>query len=91
MKAPESNKCSHDDVSLSEVGCGVCVRITQLTGDADMCRRLREMGLCEHESVRKVADHGALICDVKNSRVAISQHIAKNIKVSQSEPTGPRT
>lgn len=67
--------------SLCDVSCGVCVRITHLTGDPDVCRRLREMGLCESESIFKVSEQGALICDVKNSRIAISQHIARNIKV----------
>ncbi|MCA9408982.1 MAG: ferrous iron transport protein A, partial [Candidatus Omnitrophica bacterium] len=64
-----------------DVGCGMCVRITHLTGDPDLCRRLREMGLCESESIFKVSQHGALICDVKNSRIALSKHIAQNIKV----------
>ena len=80
-----SSACS--DPNLCQVSCGVCVRIKQLTGDADTCRRLREMGLCESESVRKISDHGALICDVKNSRIALSQHIAEGIKVETIEPS----
>ncbi len=67
--------------NLCDVSCGACVRITELVGDPELCKRLREMGLCESESIRKVSDQGALICDVKNSRVAISQHVAQSIKV----------
>lgn len=66
-------------VRLSDVKCGACVRIVGLNATQDICLRLRELGICEHEDVRKVADNGSMVCEVKNTRIAINRAIAEDI------------
>lgn len=66
---------------LCDVRNGSSVRIKNLKGEPAICERLREMGFCETACIRKVADNGALICSVRDSRVMISEHLAKNIYV----------
>lgn len=57
------------------------VRIKCLSAEHGTCHRLREMGFCEQACIVKVADNGALICQVKDCNVIISAHLAKKILV----------
>ena len=47
------------------------------------CLRLRELGFCEMAEVCKVADNGALICNLLGTRVAIARDLGKQIFVEK--------
>lgn len=66
---------------LTHVEAGTIVCIKQLTAKPDVIDRLREMGLGEQQRVRLVSRHPSLICQVCNSRIALSQDLAKAILV----------
>ena len=69
------------EITLKDVSLGEPVSITCLQGETGVCQRLREMGFCESAVVKKVADSGALICQVANTKVVISKRLANNIIV----------
>jgi ferrous iron transport protein A len=58
-------------------------RVKELTGDADFCQRVREMGFGESAYVTKVSGAGPFICQVKGNRVALSHSAAMRILVEQ--------
>lgn len=60
---------------------GVRLRVRTLKGGAQVCHRLREMGFCELAEIKKLADNGALICQVCGTRVALSRTLGKEILV----------
>jgi len=68
-------------LQLSQVGVGVAVRIKQLSGAPDVNLRLRELGFCEEQRVKLLSRHTNVICQVCNSRLGISRHIADTIWV----------
>jgi Fe2+ transport system protein FeoA len=72
---------------LSTVEAGSVVCIKQLTVQPDVIGRLREMGLGEEQRIRLISRHPSLICQVCNSRVALSEDLAKAILV---EPLSKR-
>lgn len=74
---------SGNERSLCDVCDGESVNIVCLKGDAGDCQRLREMGFCESARVEKVAENGALICKICDSKVVVSEALAKNIIVGQ--------
>ena len=66
---------------LSRVQCGVAVRIKALCAAPDVQNRLREIGLCEDQVVRLITSRNNFICQVCNSRLAISEQLAQLILV----------
>ncbi len=76
--ACETKSCKN----LSQVPTGKSVRIECLNGEESTCQRLREMGFCEQSVVEKIAQSGALICKVCDSKVIISKKLAENIIVN---------
>ena len=68
--------------SLCNVADGQSVVIKHLKGKDLDCQRLREMGFCEQARVEKISGKGTLICRVCDSKVVISQGLAKNILVN---------
>jgi ferrous iron transport protein A len=58
-------------------------RVKELTGDADFCQRVREMGFGESAYVTKVSGAGPFICQVNGNRVALSHSAAMRILVEQ--------
>jgi ferrous iron transport protein A len=66
---------------------GTSVRIKQLLASPDVCHRLREMGLCEEQSIRCVLQNHSVVCQVCNMRLGISSKLADAIWV---EPLSPR-
>ena len=67
--------------TLSDVDVGLPVRVKELRGEPAVCQRLREMGFCEFAEVCKVAQSGAMICRICNSKVILSKRLGKNIVV----------
>lgn len=66
---------------LNRVRAGTNVRIKQLPEQAELTTRLREIGFCEEQMVRLVSAKNNVICQVCNSRLAISTQLAESILV----------
>lgn len=66
---------------LSQVRAGTSVRIKQLSAPPEVTHRLREMGFCEEQKIRLLAQQANVICQVCNVRLGISSHLARQILV----------
>ena len=66
---------------LSCVRTGVAVRIRKLCAAPAMQARLREIGLGEDQIVKLLTSHTNFICQVCNTRLAISAQLAQLIMV----------
>ncbi len=66
---------------LSHVRAGTSVRIKQLSAPPEVKHRLREMGFCEEQKVRLLAQQANVICQVCNVRLGISAQLAEKILV----------
>jgi len=66
---------------LTRVRAGVSVRIKQLCASPEVQNRLRELGLGEDQIIRLLTSHTNLICQVCDSRLAISEQLARMIMV----------
>jgi len=66
---------------LSCVRTGVAVRIRKLCATPEMQERLREIGFCEDQVIRLLTSHSNFICQVCNTRLAISAQLAQLIMV----------
>jgi len=66
---------------LSHVRAGTSVRIKELTAAPEVKHRLREMGFCEEQKIRLLAQQANIICQVCNVRLGISVQLAEKIMV----------
>ncbi|HET7626075.1 MAG TPA: FeoA family protein [Verrucomicrobiae bacterium] len=66
---------------LSRVQSGVAVRIKQLCAAPEIQNRLREIGFCEDQVIKLVTGRNNFICQICNSRLAISEKLAQLILV----------
>ena len=66
---------------LSRVTAGRPVRICQLEAPPEVATRLREAGLYENQVIRLVSAGASLICQVCNTRLALSRELASTIHV----------
>ena len=66
---------------LNRVEAGVTVRIKKLCASPDMQARLRELGFCEEQIIRLLTTQTNCICQVCNTRLAISRKVAELILV----------
>ncbi len=66
---------------LSCVGIGVAVRIRKLCAPPAMQERLREIGFGEDQIIRLLTSQANFICQVCNTRLAISAQLAQLILV----------
>jgi Fe2+ transport system protein FeoA len=62
------------------------VRIRQLCAKPELQARLRELGLCEDQVVRLVTSGTSFICQVCNTRLALSEQLASLILVEPMQP-----
>jgi len=76
---PEQNRC--DVCPLSRVKAGVAVRIKQLCAAPEVQNRLRELGFCEDHIIKLLTSQANFICQVCETRLAISEQLAKIIMV----------
>ena len=74
------------ETTLYDVKDGQSVQVRHLSGEPADCERLREMGFCESAKVEKLNESGALICKICNSRVILSEGLARSIIVRPCEP-----
>ena len=66
---------------MSCVQAGMAVRIKQLCAAPEVQSRLREIGFCEDQIVKLVTSRNNFICQVCNTRLAISEQLARLILV----------
>ena len=52
-----------------------------MSGKAEVCQRLREMGFCESAVISKVSGAHMLLCDLCGTRIALSDRAAQHIVV----------
>lgn len=71
---------------LSVVKAGVAVRIKQLCAAPELQNRLRELGFCEDQIIKLLTSQTNFICQVCNTRLAISEQLAKIILVEPLRP-----
>jgi Fe2+ transport system protein FeoA len=83
MNGPESidSNARCELCPLNLVQEGMAVRIRQLCAAPEVQNRLREIGLCEDQIVKLVTSRNNFICQVCNSRFAISEQLARLILV----------
>ena len=74
---------------LCQLPAGCVGRVRELTGNADFCQRVREMGFGESACVTKVGGSGPFICQVNGTRIALSHGAAMCILVEVSAPRKP--
>ena len=66
---------------LTELPNGAAGRVCELAGQAEVCQRLREMGVGESIIIERVSGQGTLLCLVSNTRIALSEGAARHIVV----------
>ena len=66
---------------LTELPNGAAGRVCELAGQAEVCQRLREMGVGESIIIVRVSGQGPLLCLVSTSRIALSEGAARHIVV----------
>ena len=71
---------------LSRVKAGVAVRIKQLCAAPEVQKRLRELGFCEDHIIKLLTSQANFICQVCETRLAISEQLAKIILVEPLRP-----
>ena len=77
----QQNEARCEICPLTRVRAGVSVRIKQLCASPEVQNRLRELGLGEDQIIRLLTSHTNLICQVCDSRLAISEQLARMIMV----------
>src|SRR3954467_7123811 len=73
---------------LSTVRAGTSVKIKQLSAPPEVKHRLREMGFCEEQKIRLLAQQANVICQVCNVRLGISSQLAEKILVEPIQRHG---
>jgi Fe2+ transport system protein FeoA len=73
--------------TLCDAPCGGRLRVLCVRDDCPARSRLHEMGFCVSVEFKKVADGGALICQLLGARVAIGRELGRHVLV---EPVDPR-
>ena len=68
---------------LCQLPAGALGRVCALTGDAEFCQRVREMGVGETTFVTKISGTGPFVCQVNGNRIALSHSAAMLIQVEQ--------
>lgn len=68
---------------LCQLPVGALGRVCSLSGDAEFCQRVREMGFGEAAFVTKVSGTGPFVCQVNGTRIALSHSAAMHIHVEQ--------
>lgn len=63
-------------VSLCDLPCGILCRIYALTGESNLCQRLRELGLGESAVIKKMGGSGPFLCQINGTRMAIAREAA---------------
>jgi Fe2+ transport system protein FeoA len=66
---------------LHKLKAGKFARVREICGAPDVSGRLREIGFHEGQIIRLIACHTHIVCQVRNSRLALSAALACMILV----------
>jgi Fe2+ transport system protein FeoA len=79
---------NHALCPLNALGEGATARVKHLASTPELNLRLREMGIIEEQQIKMLARPSNIICQVCNTRLAISDELAGVILVEplQSQP-----
>jgi ferrous iron transport protein A len=66
---------------LTELPNGAAGRVCALEGQAEVCQRLREMGIGESTIIERLSGQGTLLCLVSHTRIALSEGAARHIVI----------
>jgi Fe2+ transport system protein FeoA len=66
---------------LTQVPPGTVCRVKQVLASPELTLRLREMGFCEEQKIKLLAQERTLICQVCNARLGLSDRLAEAILV----------
>jgi len=66
---------------LCQLPAGGMGRVLALSGDAQFCQRVREMGFGEAAIITKVSGQSTILCQVNGTRIALSHGAASRIRV----------
>ncbi|HVU36463.1 MAG TPA: FeoA family protein [Opitutaceae bacterium] len=72
-----------DLLPLCQLPAGESGCVRQLSGPAQFCQRVRELGFGESATVTKIGGRGPFLCAVNGNRIALNHDAAKNILVEQ--------
>jgi len=66
---------------LTELPVGATGRVCELSGETNVCARLREMGFCESAVIARVSGKKTLLCQLCDTRIALNDRAAQHIVV----------
>ena len=66
---------------LCQLPAGGAGRVYRLSGDAQFCQRVREMGFGETAVITKISGRDTILCHVNGVRLALSHAAASRILV----------
>jgi ferrous iron transport protein A len=84
-KSPQtpSQPAKGERVRLTDLPVGTAGRICDLEGEANVCARLREIGICESAVIERISGKHTLLCQLCGTRIALSDSAAKYIMVER--------
>jgi len=84
-KSPQtsSDPAKGERVRLTDFPVGMAGRICDLEGEANVCARLREIGICESAVIERISGKHTLLCQLCGTRIALSDSAAKFIMVER--------
>lgn len=77
----ETKPSSAAHLPLCQLPAGGMGRVLELSGDAQFCQRVREMGFGEAAIITKVSGQSTILCQVNGTRIALSHGAASRIRV----------
>jgi len=81
IESEQDGFCPHPLCPLNQVKAGIAVRVRQLCATPELADRLREIGFCEDRIIKLLTSHNNIICLVCNTRLALSEQLARSILV----------
>jgi len=72
---------------LCQLPAGERGRVLTLAGDAPFCQRVREMGFGEDAVITKLSGSATILCQVGETRLALSHEAARRIRVQVIGPS----
>ena len=84
-KSPQtsSQPVKGERVRLTDLPVGTAGRICDLEGEANVCARLREIGICESAVIERISGQHTMLCQICGTRIALSGSAAKYIMVER--------
>jgi ferrous iron transport protein A len=91
-KSPQisSQPAKGEHLRLTDLPVGTAGRICDLEGEANVCARLREIGICESAIIERISGQHTLLCQLCGTRIALSDSAAKYIMVERLNGQKPK-